>query len=83
MKILLKITRNKNKKHNNIKLNRIDCKISESLINRKISHEDFMKVINKERKYPELKESIRMINSQRSDAEKTNLIEEGKKKGIY
>ena len=42
-----------------------------------------MKVINKEKKYPELKESIRMINSQRSDAEKINLIEEGKKKRIY
>ena len=32
--------------------------------------------------YRELKESIRMINSQRSDLEKTNLIEEGQKIGI-
>ena len=47
-----------------------------------ISHEDFMTIINDERKYWELKESIRMINSQRSDVEKTNLIEEGKKIGI-
>ena len=31
------------------------------------------------KKYRELKESIRMKNSQRSDVEKTNLIEEGKK----
>ena len=36
----------------------------------------------KRKKYRELKESIRMMNSQRSDAEKINLIEEGKKIGI-
>ena len=29
-----------------------------------------------------IKESIRMINKQRSDTEKTNLIEKGKKIGI-
>ena len=34
------------------------------------------------KKYRELKESIRMMNSQRSDAEKVNLIEEGKKRHI-
>ena len=43
-----------------------------------ISHEEFEIIINEEKKYPELKESIRMINSHRSDAEKVNLIEEGK-----
>ena len=32
----------------------------------------------KKRKYRELEESIRMINSQRSDIEKINLIEESK-----
>ena len=36
----------------------------------------------KKKKYRELKESIRMVNIQRSDAEKNNLIEEGKKIGI-
>ena len=36
----------------------------------------------KEKIYRELKESIRMMNSQRSDAKKVNLIEEGKKIGI-
>ena len=30
----------------------------------------------KKRKYRELRESIRMMNSQRSDIEKINLIEE-------
>ena len=39
-----------------------------------------MKLRNIEKKYRELKERIRMMNSQRSDAEKINLIEEGKKK---
>ena len=64
------------------KLNSIESKISEALINNEISHEDFMTIINEEKKYRELKESIRMMNSQRSDAEKNNLIEEGKKIGI-
>ena len=41
-----------------------------------------MTIINEEKKYRKLKESIRMINSQRSDVEKINLIEEGKKIGL-
>ena len=41
-----------------------------------------MTIINEEKKYEELKESIKMINSQRSDTEKVNLIEESKKIGI-
>ena len=51
------------------KLNSIESKISEALTNNEISHEDFMTIINEERKYRELKESIKMMNSQRSDAE--------------
>ena len=38
-----------------------------------------MTIINEEKEYWELKESIRMMNSQRSDTEKINLIKEGKK----
>ena len=38
-----------------------------------------MAILNEERKYQELKERIRVRNSQRSDTEKINLIEEGKK----
>ena len=49
------------------------------LIKHEISHEDFMTIINEEKKYRELKESIRMMNSQRSDTEKNDLIEEGRK----
>ena len=39
-----------------------------------------MTVINEEMKYRELKETIRMLNSQRTDVAKINMIEEGKKK---
>ena len=88
VKKLLKTTKKKKKKHNKSvmlarnKLNSIESKISEALINNEISHEDFMTILNEEKKYQELKESIRMMNSQRSDAEKISLIEEGKKIGI-
>ena len=64
-----KTIRNKKKKHNKIvmlarsKLNSIESKISEALINNEISHEDFMTILNEEKKYRELKESITMMNS--------------------
>ena len=64
------------------KSNSIESKISEALKNNEIKHEDFDIIIDEEKKYRELKESIRMINSQRSDAEKIKLIEEGQKIGI-
>ena len=69
MKKLLKTTGNKKKKHNKIlmlarsKLNSIESKISEASIKNEISHEDFIRIINEEEKYRELKESIRMMNS--------------------
>ena len=43
-----------------------------------INHEDIETIINEVKKYRELKESIRIMNSQRSDAVKVSLIEEGK-----
>ena len=61
------------------KLNSIESKISDALINNEISHEDFVTIINEEKKYRELKESIRMTNSKRNDVEKINLIKERKK----
>ena len=76
VKKLLKTTRNKKKKHNKIimlarsKLNSIESKVPEALINSEISHEDFIVIINEEKKYRELKEGIRMMNSGRSDSEK-------------
>ena len=62
------------------KLNSIENKISEALIKNEIGH--FMIIVNEEKKYLELKETIRKMNSQRSDAEKFSLIEESKKIGI-
>ena len=50
-------------------------------MNNDFSHEDFMAIINEEEICRELKENIRMMNCQRSDVEKINLIEEGKKIG--
>ena len=61
------------------KLNSMENKISEALINNEISHKDFMTIINEEIKYRGIKESIRTMNSQGSDVEKINLIKEGKK----
>ena len=55
VKKLLKTTRNKKNKHNKIvmpatsKLNSIESKISEAMINNEISHEDFITIINEER----------------------------------
>ena len=70
VKKLFKATRNKKKKHNKIvmlatsKLNSIESKISQAMINNQISHEDFLTIINEERNYRELKESIRMMKGQ-------------------
>ena len=64
------------------KLNSIEGKVPKVLKDNEIAHEDFMSIVNEEKKYRELKESIRMMNNQRSDAGKVSMIEEGKKKGI-
>ena len=70
VKKLLKTARNKKKKHNKIvilgrsKLNRIESKISEALINDEISDEDFMTIISEQRNYRKLKENIRMMKGQ-------------------
>ena len=75
VKKLLKTTRNKKKKHNKTvtlprsKLNSIESKVANALINNEISHENFMTIINEERNHGELKESTRMMKSQ-----KINLI---------
>ena len=71
VKKFLKTTRNKKKKHNKIvmlarsKLNSIESKISEALINNEISHEENIIILNEETKYRELKESVRMMNRRR------------------
>ena len=69
VKKFLKTIRNKKKKHNKIvmlarsKLNSIESKISEALMDNEISHEDFAPNINEEEIYRELKQSIRIMNS--------------------
>ena len=70
LKKLLKATKNKKKKHDKTgmlarsKLNSIENKISEALIKNQISHEDFITIINEERNYREIKESIGMMKDQ-------------------
>ena len=64
------------------KLNSIESKVSEALINNEITQKAFTTVINEEKSDPELKESIRMTKSQKSDTERNNLIEEGKRKSL-
>ena len=67
---MLKTMRNKMKKHHKIamlarnKLSSTESKISEALIYNQISQEDFMTIINEERNYRKLKESIRMMKGQ-------------------
>ena len=68
VKKFLKTMRNKKEKHDKIvmlarsKLNNIESKISKALMDNKISHEDFETIINEEKKYRELKESIKTMN---------------------
>ena len=57
------------------KLNSIESKISEALTNNEIIHDDFITILNEEKKYRKLKESIRIMNIQTSDVEKVGLIE--------
>ena len=83
VKKLLKTTRNNKEKHKIVllaarsKLNSIKSMISKALIENEISNEDFKTIINDERNYRELKESIRMMKIQRSDIERNKLIEDG------
>ena len=64
------------------KLYSIENKLSIALTDNENSHKDFPIIITEKKIYLELKESIRMRNSQRSDPKKISLIEEGKKVGI-
>ena len=58
------------------KLNSIEKAVSEALINNYISHEGFTTIINEERKYSPLKESIRVMKSQ---MKRDKLIEDVKR----
>ena len=60
-KILLKITKNKKEKHDEIlllaktKLNRIEILISKALNDMEISHEEFIVILNEKDKYERMK----------------------------
>ena len=61
VKELQETTQNKKKTHNKSvmsarsKLNSIESKITEALINNEIGHEDFMTIINEEKKLSKIK----------------------------
>ena len=60
------------------KLNSIESNISEALMYNEIGYEDFTTIINEEKDYRELKESIRMMKTQRSaiyGSKNQNLLE--------
>ena len=63
-----------------IKLNRIESKVSEALINNEYNHEDFMTIINEAKNYRELKESIRIMNIERNVLKKLIGLKKVKKK---
>ena len=64
VKKMLKTTQKKKKKHDKIvmlarsKLNSIESKISETLINNEISHEDFTTIISEEKTIVNLKKAL-------------------------
>ena len=49
------------------------------MIDNEISGEDFLTILKEEKKYQELNKIIRMMNSQRSDAEKLSWLKKVKK----
>ena len=63
-------------------MNSIENIIYKAQIDSDISHEEFTLVINEEKKYLRLKESIRTKDCQQGDIERNRLIEHGKRIGI-
>ena len=67
-KKLLKITRNKKKKHNKIlmlaksKLNGIESLVPKASINMNISHEEFSAILKEKDKYEKMKANVRNIS---------------------
>ena len=63
------------------KLNSIESKISKELKSNEISHEDFMAIINEEKKIQRTKEKLQNDNIQRSDTEKV-ILKKAKKQAL-
>ena len=82
IKKLLKITRNKKKRHNKIvmlaksKLNSIENLMSQALIDLEISHEEFRTIVNEKERYEQMKGNIRNIKSsdEKDDSENSENI---------
>ena len=76
IKKLLRITRNKKKKHDKIlmlaksKLDSIETLVSQALIDMGISHEEINAIISEKQKYEKMKENMGGNVSERSFAEK-------------
>ena len=72
IKKLLKITKNKKKKHNKTvmlairKLNSIETLVSQVLIDLEISNKKCQTIINQKEKYKKMEEDIKMMESRRS-----------------
>ena len=87
IKKLLKITRNKKKKHDKIvmlaksKLDKVEKLVSQALIDLKISHEEYKSIITEEENYRRLKENIRMMKSDDELSENNKNIRENRGNG--
>ena len=68
IKKLLRIARNKKKKHDKVlmlpksKLNNIETLVSQVMIDMEISHEEFITILKEKDKYEKMKENVRNVN---------------------
>ena len=78
-KLLLKVTKKRQKKHNKIialaknKLNTIDTLLSSALNDSKISHEEFNNIITEANIYENIKENIKELTAEPSSIKRTTL----------
>ena len=67
VKRLLKTTRNKKKRHDEIlilaksKLNSIETVVSQALLDMEVSHAEFITILKEKEKYEKMKESVRNV----------------------
>ena len=77
---LLKVTKNRKKKHNKIialaknKLNTIDTLLSSALNDSEISHEEFSNIITETNIYENIKENIKELTTEPSTKEKLTTL---------
>ena len=79
-KSLLKVTKNRKKKHNKIivlaksKLNTIETLLSSALNDSKISHEEFTNIITEKNIYENIKENLKELMTELSEEEKSTTL---------